>query len=199
MRPAAGSASFGSDGAMKPTAGFGSDGAMKAPSGFGSDKKMPSDGFEMPRMSGEAKMPSDKSENKAQNKSRSSDNAENKSSSQASSKAGDRMKNMLESLDIPDGYKAVFVETGLSDESFIEIKRGLAEGDVVLLPDATAAQSGNAMQGQMPGGMGAMGGGMPGGMGGMPSGMPSGMDGMRTGGSQNRSSMGQNRSMGGMR
>lgn len=208
MRPSAGLASFGSDGAMKAQSGFGSDGTMKAPTGFGSDFKMPSDGFKMSGMPGEAKMPSDKAGTKPQNKEESKtptgDAKQNQSATQASSASEDRLKNIMKSLDIPDGYKAVFVETGLSDESFIEIKRGLAEGDIVLLPDTTASQSGNVMQGQMPGGMGAMGGGMPGGMapmGGMSGGMGA-MGGNRSGnmgGSQNRSSMGQNRSMGGMR
>lgn len=98
-----------------------------------------------------------------------------------------RMQSMIDSLDIPDGYKAIFVETGLSDESYIEIKRGLSEGDKVLLPDTTQANSAtNSMMGAMQG----MGGGMPPMGGGMPSGM----------GAQNRNSMGgQNRSGGGMR
>ena len=190
MRPSGNRPSFGSDGAMKPPAAFGSDGAMQPPVGFGSDKKMPSDGFKMPQMSGEA--------NKSDNKTQGTEQKNTKSASQTYASSNDRLKNIMDSLDIPDGYKAVFVETGLSDESFIEIKNGLAEGDVVLLPDTTASQSGNTMQGQMPGGMGPMGGmgGMPAGMGG---GMPSGMSGgMRSGSGQNRSGMGQNRS-GGMR
>ena len=31
----------------------------------------------------------------------------------------------LKNLDIPDGYKAVFVETGLTDDDYVEIKAGL--------------------------------------------------------------------------
>ena len=118
---------------------------------------------------------------------------DSKPSGDADEKMKARMQNMIDSLDIPDGYKAIFVETGLSDESYIEIKRGLAEGDKVLLPDTTQAESANTMMGGMPG----MGGGMPamgGGMSGMGGGMPSGM------GGQGRSSMGgQNRAFGGMR
>ena len=82
-------------------------------------------------------------------------------------KANERMKTMLERLDIPDGYVAVRVQTGLSDGAFIEIKEvegSLKEGDTVLLPDTTAATT----QTQRMPGMGGMSGGMrmPGGMGG---------------------------------
>ena len=73
------------------------------------------------------------------------------------------MQAMIDALDIPDGYKAIIVETGLSDESFIEIKNGLSEGDKVLLPDTTRASSNPMGMMGMPGAMG----GMPGGMGGM--------------------------------
>lgn len=78
-------------------------------------------------------------------------------------KAKERMQAMIDALDIPDGYKAIIVETGLSDESFIEIKNGLSEGDKVLLPDTTRASSNPMGMMGMPGAMG----GMPGGMGGM--------------------------------
>ncbi len=110
-------------------------------------------------------------------------NEENSKSDSNNSKQNERMKAMIESLDIPDGYKAVVVETGLSDENYIEIKQGLNEGDKVLLPDTTSSNSQNTM---MPG-MGQMG-GMPGGMpaGGMGGGMPSGMP----AGGANRSGMG---------
>ena len=84
------------------------------------------------------------------------------------SKANDRMKTMLERLDIPDGYVAVRVQTGLSDGAFIEIKEiegSLKEGDTILLPDTTASTT----QTQMMPGMGGMG-GMPGAMGGFPGG-----------------------------
>ncbi len=105
------------------------------------------------------------------------DKASEKSGSNDSSKENSRLQTMIDSLDIPEGYKAVIVETGLSDESFIEIKQGINEGDKVLLPDTTSTESGNTMTPGM-GMPGAMG-GMPGGMGGMPSGgmtgrMPSG-------------------------
>ncbi len=91
---------------------------------------------------------------------------------------------MTARMDIPDGYKAIVVETGLTDGSNVEIKSGLSEGTTVgyysiSIQNASSSQGG--MTG-MPGGMGGMGGmpsgsGMPGGMsgGGMPGGMPGGM------------------------
>ncbi len=65
----------------------------------------------------------------------------------------------------PEGFTAVAVQVGLSDENFIEIISGLSEGDEVYLPDKTASNT--------TGGFGAFGGmgGMPGGMGGMSGGM----------------------------
>ena len=83
-------------------------------------------------------------------------------------KANERMKTMLERLDIPDGYVAVRVQTGLSDGAFIEIKEvegSLKEGDTVLLPDTTAATTTQTPMMPGMGGMGGMG-RMPGGMGG---------------------------------
>ena len=63
----------------------------------------------------------------------------------------------------PEGYVYVAVETGVSDDSYIEITSGLQEGDTVAyLQAASSSFSDNAMM------MGGMGGGMP--SGGMPSG-----------------------------
>jgi len=62
-------------------------------------------------------------------------------------KANERLKNMLSSIEVPEGYKAIFVSTGLSSESVIEIKAGLTEGDKVLLPDTTVNT--NPMQNMM--------------------------------------------------
>ncbi len=80
----------------------------------------------------------------------------------------------------PDGFVVAIVETGLTDDEYIEIKSGLTEGDQVQQLSASVTSS-NRMQGMggMPGGMSG-GGGMPGGMsggGGMPGG--GGMGGMR--------------------
>ena len=73
---------------------------------------------------------------------------------------------------IPDGFTAVRVKTGINDENFIEIVSGISEGDEVWIPQSSAASSTPRNQ-QMPGGMGGFGG-----MGGMSGGrMPSGMGG----------------------
>ena len=85
---------------------------------------------------------------------------------------------------LPDGWKAVEVETGLSDDNYIEIVSGIEEGDIVYVPEVARDSSGeDGEMGMMPGG--DMGGGMPsgGGGGGMPSGgggggMPGGGGGM---------------------
>lgn len=81
---------------------------------------------------------------------------------------------------LPDGWRAVEVETGLSDTNYIEILSGIEEGDIVYVPEVARDSSGeDGEMGMMPGG--DMGGGMPSGGGGgsMPSGgggggMPSG-------------------------
>ena len=81
----------------------------------------------------------------------------------------------LRNLDIPDGYKAVFVETGLTDDDYVEIKAGLNECDTVVLPDVTVSSGFGMMMGG--GGGGPQGGppsgggdGGPGGGGGGPRG-----------------------------
>ncbi|WP_318361522.1 HlyD family efflux transporter periplasmic adaptor subunit [uncultured Agathobaculum sp.] len=86
---------------------------------------------------------------------------------------------------LPDGWRAVEVETGLSDDTSIEITSGLSEGDTVYVPQIQAQSSsdGDSMMpggdmGGMPGG-GDMGGGAPGGGGG---GMPGGGGGAPGGG-----------------
>lgn len=75
----------------------------------------------------------------------------------------------------PEGYVYVAVETGVSDDSYIEIRSGLQEGDTVAYLQAAGSGSSDSamMMGTMPAG-GAMpsSGGMPGG--GMPSGGPGG-------------------------
>lgn len=60
----------------------------------------------------------------------------------------DRVKNR-----VPDGFTAVNVETGISNENFIEIKTGLQDGDEVYV---TESSTNNAFNGF--GGMGGMGG-----------------------------------------
>ena len=84
---------------------------------------------------------------------------------------------------LPDGWRAVEVETGLSDTNYIEILSGIEEGDIVYVPEvARDSSSEDGEMGMMPGGdmgggmpSGDMGGGMAGGGGGMPSGGGGGM------------------------
>lgn len=56
---------------------------------------------------------------------------------------------------LPDGWKAVEVETGLSDDNYIEIISGLQEGDVVYVPQAERAAS-DEMEMMPAGEMGSM-------------------------------------------
>ena len=88
-------------------------------------------------------------------------------------------------IDVPDGYRAIQVETGINDTDYIEIKSGLTEKDQVRTLD-TESSSANASFGDQNaqdmyvvpnGNMGGMsGGGMPGGggMSGGGGGMPGG-------------------------
>lgn len=81
--------------------------------------------------------------------------------------------NALADQEAPEGYVYVQVETGASDDSYIEITSGLQEGDTVGYLGASddSATMQNMMMGGMMGGMG----GAPGGMGGgMPGGAPGG-------------------------
>ena len=90
-------------------------------------------------------------------------------------KQKERMKSIIESLDVPDGYTVVRVQTGLNDGTFVEIKEvegSLKEGDTVLVPVVINTNRSTQQATGMPGGMGS---GMPGGMGsGMPGRFPSG-------------------------
>ena len=76
----------------------------------------------------------------------------------------ERLKGMIKSLDVPDGYTVVMVQTGLNDGTYVEIKEikgSLKEGDTILIP-AVVGNTGTQMQGGMAGG-GMYGGRMPGG------------------------------------
>lgn len=79
-------------------------------------------------------------------------------------------------------YEEITVETGISDEDYIQIISGLNEGDVVIVENS--AIGGNVFEKMMSMGGMSMSGGMPGGMsGGMPSGTrPGGMSGAMAGG-----------------
>lgn len=74
----------------------------------------------------------------------------------------------------PEGYVYVQVETGVSDDDYIQIISGLQQGDTVgyLALAGSSSSDMMGMMGGMPGGMssGMPSGGMPGGGGGMPSG-----------------------------
>lgn len=70
----------------------------------------------------------------------------------------------------PEGFKTVQVETGISNDSFIEIVSGINEGDIVYALSGNSTSENQMMPG-MGGGMpGGMGGGMSGGGGGAPGG-----------------------------
>ena len=67
---------------------------------------------------------------------------------------------------IPAGFRAVDVKTGLISDDYVEITEGLSEGDVVYVAESTVNSSFNMMGGMQggPGGMGGNpGGGAPGG------------------------------------
>ncbi len=68
----------------------------------------------------------------------------------------DRIKNR-----VPEGFTAINVETGISNENYIEIKSGLQEGDKVYISENSTNANQNMFQG--PGGMGGGMGGPPGG------------------------------------
>ncbi len=70
----------------------------------------------------------------------------------------------------PEGFVAVQVQVGLSDENNIEILSGLVEGDIVAVQEEKTSQFGFGMMGGMP----MMGGGMPGGGARPGGGMPGG-------------------------
>lgn len=68
--------------------------------------------------------------------------------------------------DVPDGYTYVTVEIGISNTDYVEVTKGLEEGDIVIVP--TEVTTTKTQQQMMPGGMGGT--AMPTGGGGMPPG-----------------------------
>lgn len=65
---------------------------------------------------------------------------------------------------VPAGFRSVEVETGISNENYIEILSGLSEGDEVYVDESSQSTVAMFQQGGMPGGMGGgMQGGAPGG------------------------------------
>lgn len=114
--------------------------------------------------------------NSQQSASKDSNNSGNQNRSQMPSNMNIRLG------DIPEGFVAVRVTTGINDDDYIEITSGLKEGVTVYVKSTSTTTNTMNMMG-MPGGMG---GGMPGGMGGgMPAGMGGG-SGARTNSTQNR-------------
>ena len=65
---------------------------------------------------------------------------------------------------VPAGFRSVEVETGLTNDSYVEIKSGLSEGDVVYVAESTASNVNSVMM--MPAGGGGLGGPPEGGQGG---------------------------------
>ncbi len=61
---------------------------------------------------------------------------------------------------VPAGFRAVKVETGLANDSYVEITSGLEEGDEIYISESTVSSQNSMMPGMM-GGMGVPG-GMPG-------------------------------------
>ena len=91
--------------------------------------------------------------NKKQNTQSKTENTDVYASKNEKSATTDKDSPFLRNLEIPDGYKAIFVETGLSDDNYIEIVSGLNEGDTVTLPDITVPSSTNPFGIPMGGGM----------------------------------------------
>jgi HlyD family secretion protein len=85
--------------------------------------------------------------------------------------------------DVPAGFKAVQVTTGLTDGDYVEVQSGLSEGDEIYVKRATTSTNSDMMQFNM-------GGGMPSGGGGMPSGGGSGWSGSGGSGGSGRQSGG---------
>lgn len=71
---------------------------------------------------------------------------------------------------MPAGFRAVSVETGLTNDEFVEITSGLEEGDEVYIDESSKDSGSMAAMQMMPGSMGNMGGGSGGGPGGEPGG-----------------------------
>ncbi len=84
-------------------------------------------------------------------------------------RADNKAAQRAQSMEAPEGFRYVQIETGITDGNFIEVLSGLSEGDEILVPpsqgdaNAAVAFTPNAPQSMM----GGMGGGMPmgGGMG----------------------------------
>ena len=101
-----------------------------------------------------------------------------KENSKASGRSENSGKPFGNAPQAPDGYVAVEIETGVSNEDYTEVKSGLSEGQEIYRQNTISTSNGSRMGGMsgMGGGMGGRPSGNMGGMGGRPSG---GMGGMR--------------------
>ncbi len=119
-------------------------------------------------------------------------NQNNRNNSQASS--GRQMSAAMKANS--EYYKGTVmkaVELGVNNDEYVEIKSGLTEGEIVVLPPLVAnstSSTPNTQNGFSIGGFGGMGGAMPGGMPG--GGMPGGGQNNRTSGSSSRQAGSQN-------
>ena len=106
---------------------------------------------------------------------RSAAGGEDSTPSQNSGGSKTASENQASASKVPEGYHAVTVKTGLSDDDYIEITSGLSEGDIIYVPQAQRETSesttqqeggfsmggGGDMGGEPPSGGGPTGGGMP--------------------------------------
>ncbi len=77
--------------------------------------------------------------------------------------------NIPKNIEVPEGYLAISVETGINDSDYIEIKSGIKEGDMIRTLNTIVSSEG-ALDDDMSEAMGSAMGGGPGGMGGNPGG-----------------------------
>lgn len=98
---------------------------------------------------------------------------ENKPSDNEKTKKADELNvsQIPKNIEVPEGYVAILVETGINDAEYIEIKSGLNEGDMVRTLNTKSSSADATFGSGMPM-MSGMGGGMP--SGGMGGGMSSG-------------------------
>lgn len=98
--------------------------------------------------------------------------SESSADSQNSAGSKTASENQASTSKVPEGFHAVTVKTGLSDDDYIEVTSGLSEGDIIYVPQAQRETSESTSQ-QQEGGF-AMGGGGDMGGGDMSGGPPSG-------------------------
>ena len=121
----------------------------------------------------------DKTDKATDKKSKGENTPAPKNSSAPRSSEKDLTANLPRNIEVPEGYRAIVVETGINDTDYIEIKSGLSEGDMVRTLNTQLStdmafnpedmmkmrnMQGGGMNGGMPNGAGGSGGsGGPGG------------------------------------